>query len=201
MVFEIKRMQAEAERFKRKMALAKRERKAAERYRGSATASANQVYLYEEVPAWAVPPESREAADHMLTFCLIDLQLSRLQVRWCNEFIPGDPDKPRLFSEKTTFSNHERIGGCILQHGGVVIENTIWINYELDPEAIPRTVAHEARHCYQLQHQGTLKAHGKEADMEVDASRYAKQALDACHFFKSCPAYAFNRTSKAIKSK
>ena len=82
-----------------------------------------------------------------------------------------------LFSEKTTFKNHEQIRGCVFLQYGAANERAIWLNFELDPATIPRTVAHEARHIYQAVHRGTLAKYGKEAARELDTIRYAHEAL------------------------
>jgi len=187
----VKKMQAVTGQRKRQMTLDRREKAAAKSYRNSAAGGAvyagqahgKNLYLYEEVPAWVVPPGSLGAADKMLCYCMDDLKLHGLQVRWCNEFEPGDTEKPRLFPGSTTFENHTQINGCIRQQGGAVIDNTIWINFTLDPKTVPRTVAHESRHAYQAIHQ-------KEAvNQELDALTYANQAEKAYQYFKATPGF------------
>ncbi|NLA05640.1 MAG: hypothetical protein GX881_08025 [Firmicutes bacterium] len=203
----LSRIRGSLQQRERRRAVAMREKRAAARASKATVTNdprgwKTPAYLYEEVPPWAVDPEKRKAADRMLMFCIIDLNLtSKLRVRWCNEYEPGNPDKPRLFSENTTFSNDGQMHGCILRRGCVVLDDTIWVNHERKLDAIPQTVAHEARHVYQVLHEGTLKAHGKEADMERDANEYAKQALNAYRFTDRRPGRFYDSTKKAILTK
>jgi hypothetical protein len=204
------KMQNTTGQIKRRMALNRRERRAATSCRGRSAApyqvqspahGKKQVYQYEEVPTWAVPPESEAAAKTMLLFCIADLQLpSEVNVRWCNEYQEGNLEKGRLFSEKIVFTNHVQIGGCVFQKYDFFVGNAIWVNFEMDPKAIPQIVAHEARHLYQIMHRGTLKAHGMEADAEADAIQYERQALDAYTYYPSCLDEALNKTTKIIKT-
>jgi len=106
---------------------------------------------FQEVGANFAKPEVKTAADEVLRACVADLGLPNdVRIRW---FIPED-DTSRKMRERcgdaatpwVTFEAEETLAGKVEP----AAHAELWIRADQSPEDVVDTVAHEARHSWQL---------------------------------------------------
>lgn len=120
---------------------------------------------YEEVPAGEVPAGMRATAERMREFCVQDLALGPVVIRWFREYGRNGVSRGRRHFAGTLSWSRELWG---LARSG---ERSIRIS--VDSPDVAATVAHECRHLYQFAHNPA------NLDREADARRYAIQAARA----------------------
>lgn len=117
-------------------------------------------HTYEEVSREVMPAASLRAAVDMLHFVEKDLSLGRADLRFFKE-VKYSPE------DKYSFTCDKDITGRIREADLM----TIWLNINSTPAEAKRTIAHEARHIWQMRKNG----HGNESD----ARRYEEYAIRA----------------------
>ncbi len=125
-------------------------------------------YWFQEVPADQVKRELREAAQAMLAHVERDLELPELQIRWIRQR-RGEPS----LTDKSWMDIH----GPRKQRGLTQRDHptTMWVRATLNPFWAAMTVAHEARHLWQLRHPQLWPLGNW--DKEPDAKNYENELL------------------------
>ena len=134
---------------------------------------------YREIPASQVDPQVYLAAHAMLEFVKKDLDLPQIEIRWVLEDDPTFAKIDRLLAdlmkaEPNTFETEPFSGLTKSFHDGV-----IWVRADLTPKEASLTVAHEARHLWQLKRYRPPLTQTEAAVAEKDATEYEQKAFQA----------------------
>ncbi|HAA81534.1 MAG TPA: hypothetical protein DCE09_08285 [Thermoanaerobacter sp.] len=135
---------------------------------------------YREIPASQVDPQVYLAAHTMLEYVKADLGLPQsVEIRWVVKDDPLFSRLEKLLAELTnskpeTFEMEPFSGLTKSFH-----DNIIWIYANLTPQEAAMTVAHEARHLWQLKHYRPPYTQKEQEAAEKDAVEYEKKAYNA----------------------
>jgi len=134
---------------------------------------------FREIPASQVDPQVHLAATTMLEYVKKDLQLNEIEIRWVLEDEPIFGKIERLLaelsgSEPEAFEAEPFSGLTKSFHDSV-----IWIRADLTPAEAALTVAHEARHLWQLRRYRPPLTQQEQAAAEKDAAEYERKAFHA----------------------
>lgn len=131
---------------------------------------------FREIPAGQVNPQVCLAAYTMLEYVKADLGLPQIEIRWVLEDEPTFARIERLLAELSgnepgTFEKEPFSGLTKSFHDGV-----IWVRADLTPREAALTVAHEARHLWQLQRYRPPLTQKEREAAEKDAMEYERKA-------------------------
>jgi hypothetical protein len=134
---------------------------------------------YREIEASQVNLHVYLAAHTMLEYVKEDLNLPQMEIRWIIEDDPLFGKIDKLLSdiagvEPTSFETEPISGFTKSFH-----QNVIWIYANLTPKEAALTVAHEARHLWQLKHYRPPFTPQEREAAENDAMEYEKKAYNA----------------------
>lgn len=131
---------------------------------------------FREIPASQVDPKVYLAAYTMLEYVKKDLNLPQIEIRWVIEDDPLFGKIDKLLSDiagvvPTSFETEPISGFTKSFH-----QNVIWIYANLTPREAALTVAHEARHLWQLQRYRPPLTQKEREAAEKDAMEYERKA-------------------------
>jgi len=131
---------------------------------------------FREIPASQVDPQVHLAAHAMLEYVKADLELPEIVIRWAKVDDPTFARIERLLAELSgnepeTFEEEPFSGLTKSFHDGV-----IWVRADLTPKEAALTVAHEARHLWQLKRYRPPYTQEEREAAERDAMEYERKA-------------------------
>lgn len=114
-----------------------------------------EEYWYQEAELSEVPLNLRQAAEKTIKFCKQYLGLPAIEIIWMrkvSEWERGFAKLDKIFSRAcgkrpNTFESDIQIAGQVRGF----TDGLIWVSLDLSPDEVIKTVAHEARHLFQLQ--------------------------------------------------